>query len=81
VSAHLSKGESDFWYPNRSISIQPPAHLAVSSVVGGTKEGAQQSTWNRNKLVFMRNPANSKAWSRQDLSTNSSQIVASFDLR
>jgi hypothetical protein len=32
----------------------------VSSVVGGTEEGAQFATWKRNKLVFLRNPANSK---------------------
>jgi hypothetical protein len=50
-----------FRYPARSIScIQPPAHLAVSSVVGGTEEGEQPATWIRNKLVFLRNPANSK---------------------
>jgi hypothetical protein len=36
------KGRKRFLYPKRSIScIQPPSHLAVSSGVGGTEEGAQ----------------------------------------
>jgi hypothetical protein len=65
-SARLSldariKGRKRFRYPTRSIScIQPLAHLAVSSVVGGTEEGAQSTTWIRYRLVFLRNPANSK---------------------
>jgi hypothetical protein len=48
-------------YPKRSIScIQPPANLAVSSVLGGTKAGAQIATWMRNKLVFSRNSSNNR---------------------
>jgi hypothetical protein len=56
-----TKARKRFRYPNLSIScIQPPAHLAVSRGVGGVEEGAQSATWNRNKLVFLRNPSNSK---------------------
>jgi hypothetical protein len=55
------KEQKRFLYPNRSIScIQPPALLAISSALGGIEEGAQPPTWKRNKLVFLRNPANSK---------------------
>jgi hypothetical protein len=54
-------GRKRFRYPTRSIScIQPPAHLDVSSGDGGTEEGGQFATWIRNKLVFLRNPVNSK---------------------
>jgi hypothetical protein len=42
LSARI-KGRKRFRNPK---SIQPPAHLAVSSVVGGTQEGAQPVTWN-----------------------------------
>jgi hypothetical protein len=39
------KGRRRFRYPKRSIScIQPPAHLVVSSVFGGTNSGAQPPT-------------------------------------
>jgi hypothetical protein len=47
--------------PKRSNScIQPPAHLAEFSGVGGAEQGAQPTTWKRNKLVFLRNPSNNK---------------------
>jgi hypothetical protein len=34
----------------------------VSRGVGRTEEGAQWVTWIRNKLVFLRNPANRKGY-------------------
>jgi hypothetical protein len=44
LSMHVSKGENGS-VPQISIScIQPPAHRAVSSVIGGTEEGAQSAT-------------------------------------
>ena len=50
-----------FRYPKRSIScIQLPAHLVISSGVGGNLKGEQSGTQKRNKLVFLRNPVNSK---------------------
>jgi hypothetical protein len=50
-----------FRYPSRSIScIQPPANMAITSGSVLALVCTQFATWKRNKLVFLRNPANSK---------------------
>jgi hypothetical protein len=58
-----------FRYPKHSIScIQPPAHLAVSSAIGG-----YETSWCSCVIL-----STAKAWPRQDLCTNESQLVAAL---